>query len=592
MLRWVNRMALVIGMSACGAALGQPAMPDPPAPVVERTVTIRLVDPDGEPVAGWPMGISTSYSAWRNQAWADTVDEQGRHPEVDLQFVPALSVSDEDGVIRASVEFFEGNWRFQIGFRPVSTKSEREQYPESTVERIRERNRQIGFAPSYSFQSSVDPALMIFEIRAESVVQVHATLADHREAEPPAPVVDRTVTIRLLDPEGEPVVGIPLEIETSFDLWRSVVGPGNEDSRGNMRSDAISCGPNTMTGSDGVARVSSRFFDGDWRFRVSYSPPTGPDANEQFPGFSLQRIESLTRVMDLPSNMRFELDPDPSRTRIEIRLEPRVMVWAALRDQPPVADGHLSACLMELPIPDMLMWLDDGAARARTKLKSNNRSMEQERAGSHEVQPTLTRKRFLAKPGADHLLWVQADGAFARCSIVPASRILDGGEIGEFKVDIPECTGILNVRGVSAFDPEFRADELSSPRRDDGMLRLVLVAADGSFFLVRELISDDDYRSRPTDPRTGDPVFKVVVPPGEYYIMDGHPADGMPTNPMRFRLLEALLRGNQPGPGEVPMITVVEGLNPYFEIDFDGCYHAIKAWYDKRFPTLEFPGFD
>ncbi|MCA9306940.1 MAG: hypothetical protein R3B46_11900 [Phycisphaerales bacterium] len=439
MLRWVNRLALVIGLTACGAALGQPAMPDSPAPVVERTVTIRLVDPDGEPVAGWPMGLSTSYSTWRNQAWADTVDEQGRHPEVDFQFVPALSVSDEDGVIRASVEFFEGDWRFQIGLRPVSTKSEREQYPESTVERIRERNRQIGFAPSYSFQSSVDPALMIFEIRAESVVQVHATLVDHR---------------------GE-----------SARLWRIERGP---------RKGAIN-------------------FD---------DVPDGEGLDEV-----------LRQVKPVRGNRADQADD-------------------------PAEDGRV--------------------------------------------------EELNAIPGFDHVLMLGTGGT--RCWLIAMEQIVLGADLGRFEYDAPAATGVLNVRLAPAYLDQESGRAVSSQHettgRAFGVLRPTLLSTDGAYCQSFRVDATFDYRTRNQEmgfTEAGEGM--TYVPPGEYYILDHLPFDAA-SHGMRFALLVELLRGNHPEPGELPTITVVEGVNPYVEIEMADCYNALKAWYDKRFSKVDVEGFE
>ena len=64
------------------------------------------------------------------------------------------------------------------------------------------------------------------------------------------------------------------------------------------------------------------------------------------------------------------------------------------------------------------------------------------------------------------------------------------------------------------------------------------------------------------------------------------------THGMRFALLVELLRGNHPEPGELPTITVVEGVNPYVEIEMADCYNALKAWYDKRFSKVDVEGFE
>ncbi len=402
--------------------------------------------------------------------------------------------------------------------------------------------------------------------------------------EPPAPVVERTVTIRLLDPDGEPVEGVPLRVETAFLAWhRAAWSAQYQGVPRSKRPEYEFEGPNASTDADGIARTSVQFFDRDWRFRVSYSPPNGRSAKERFPDFSFFTIEQIVRVMDLPSEMYFEIESDPSMTLIEIRLERRITARTTLKGR--VRAGRdFSACLMELPDPTMLVWFADGAAQAKNKIEESRANFD----GDREIE---FQKRFSARQQSDHLLWAQIDGSFARCWLIPSSRFTADCDLGEFEMSHPDFSGVLDVRCTSATDPGHAAGDSGPPRGKGGTLTLVLVAKDASYFVVRELFPQDDFRSRPIDPESGEPIFEVAVPPGDYYVMDGHPSDGMPRNLMRFRFLVELLRGHRPAEGEIPSLTIDEGKSTYSEIDLDQCYNALKAWHDKRFAKVDVPGF-
>lgn len=439
MRRWVNIGSAGLCAGLASIARAKPEMPKPPASVVERTVTIRLVDPDGEPVVGWPMRLSTSYTAWRNQAWAGSVDEQGRHPEVDFPYVPPLSVSDEEGVILAKLEFFDGYWDFGGGTALAVGKRE---LPAGTEVLSRAELEEAGrrfSIPPLMVQTRTDPELMTFEIRAERVVQVHATLVDHRHAGA------RQVSGR---------------------LWRVERGP---------RKETIN-------------------FD---------DVPDGEDLDEM------------------------------------------------LRHMPP-----------------------DRGSRA---------DHADDPVGSSRIE------ELNAIPGYDHVLIVGAEDHL--CWLLRADEIEPNANLGRFAFDPPAATGILDVRLAPGYlDPE---TEVAVSEHRSGLLRsnsdwTALVSMDGSYVTVVRAQAQFDFRTRNEELGLTGPEFDTRVPPGDYYILDAMPFDSA-SHGMRFALLVELLRGNQPDPGELPTITVVEGLNPFIEIEMAEVYNALKAWYDKRFPRIEAP---
>lgn len=441
MRNWVNGLGMSAVFVVCSMAIAQPEMPEPPAPVVERTVTIRLLDPDGEPVADWPMSISTSYHAWRNSVWMSTIDDEERHPADESRWPSGPFVTDEDGYIRARVEFFEGDWEFSTGLWPITKKSERDQYPASTVDRITERSREMNFAPTYSFQTSGDPALMTFEIRAERVVQVRVTLVDHRNA-------------------------------------------GSRQLRGRL-----------------------------WPVK------RGP------------RQRALN-IDDVPQ------------------------------------DEGLGAALRH-PAPD----------------HGEHADQADDQVGDGRVE------QLNAIPGLDHVLMIGS-----RCWLITSEQIAQGADLGRFDYAPPAATGILNLRLAPAFLDQATGRASTNRQatwgRKFGAFRPTLLSTDGAYFQSFRVDEAFDFRTRNEAmgfTETGEGM--TYVPPGEYFILDFLPFDAA-SHGMRFALVTELLRGHFPEKDELPTITVVEGVNPFVEIEMADCYNALKAWYDKRFPRADVPGFD
>lgn len=400
--------------------------------------------------------------------------------------------------------------------------------------------------------------------------------------EPPVPVVERTVTIRLLDPEGEPLEGVPIWIRTPFQVWRGMtLTEVNREraSRGQALIVAEYSGqpPRHLTDEDGVLRARVEFFEGDWRFIATYFPLFDTVDIDKYPGYSFSRLREYSKRVRFPYEWNFKNSIDPERTVFEIRLDPAIEVRLTVLASPRVEIDKIAINLYDASPPGPIALM--GPQGMLTPAQGSIGPLDESEASAHRSES------MQAIPGRDHMLTMQLDAFTHLCWLIPGSAMVAEADLGEFRFALAPATALPGLRVFPK-----RIDEctgLAEPNPDDltGYIGITLLALDGSFYVNRGLSPENNHRWAIMKP--GDDAWNldVFVPPGDYYIIDGSPALRGP----QHDFLVELLRGNPPEPGEIPMLTVKEGTNPYTPIESADLHNALKAWHDKRFPKAEVP---